>query len=439
MLASSIFGGNSMLRKIISLFMLFLLIPISQASQIAGEYLVKLKTQSSLNEFNNRKDFKVIDVLGNKLVHIRLNEQKNSNRILEGLRQDPYIELIEPNYLYQLASNPNDPYFPKLWGLHNTGQHVGAWDGKAGVDINILKAWEIEKGSKDIIVAVLDTGLDMNYQEMRKNLWVNQKEFHGKPGVDDDQNGYIDDIHGYNFQAKSGQLTDDEGHGTHVAGTIGAATNDGIGISGVIQNVSIMPLRIFGNHEATLACAIKAIDYAISNDARVMNNSWGGARRSELLYEAIQRANQKEILFVAAAGNNFSNNDPYEEHFYPANYELPNVVSVAAINNRGELARFSNYGQTVHVGAPGKNIYSYMSEHYTEMGYEPAGYYSLDGTSMSAPHVSGVAALMLSKKSEIQAKEIKSILIHTSKKLEGVGGKIFSGGIIDAYQALLSL
>ncbi|MCM2277404.1 MAG: S8 family serine peptidase [Oligoflexia bacterium] len=271
--------------------------------------------------------------------------------------------------------------------------------------MRVEEAWRLTTGSREIVVAVIDTGIDVTHPDLRENIWSNAAELKGVPGVDDDGNGYIDDVYGYDFHNERGNGLDDNRHGTHVAGIIGAALN-GFGTAGVSSQVRLMPLKFLsatGSGDARNA--IRAIDYAVANGARVISNSWGGGGRSELLEAAIARATARGIAVVAAAGNERNDNDSIPT--YPAGY--PGVISVASSNFDEYLSGFSNYGRgSVLLAAPGEEIWSTL----------PRGDYGmLSGTSMAAPQVSGALALALSLGRGIGAERLKGLLCETSSRI----------------------
>jgi subtilisin family serine protease len=281
-----------------------------------------------------------------------------------------------PNYEYSVVGNSNDPLLAQQWGL----------TGSAGV--HATQAWDVATGAQDVVVAVLDTGIDYTHPDLAPNVWVNTSEIPGN-GIDDDDNGYIDDIHGINALTSSGDPFDDNNHGTHVSGTIGAIGNNGTGGSGVAWNVKLMGLKFLAkNGSGSLAGAIAALDYAVMMKSRgvnikLTNNSWGGGGYSQQLEAAIKRSTDAGILFVAAAGNEGKNIDATAS--YPASFVNPLILSVAAHDSNTNLASFSNYGTTsVDISAPGVSILS------TVPG---GGYASFSGTSMASPHVAGVAAV----------------------------------------------
>ncbi len=300
-----------------------------------------------------KKSFKKLK--GMQLISISGNDSmKNA---LKSYLQNPKIKYAEPNYVVHAMGTPNDPAFSVLWGLNNTGQTGGTVD----ADIDAVEAWAISTGSSDVVIAVIDSGVAINstistgHPEMAGNIWLNTGETDCSNGVDDDSNGYIDDCFGWDFVDDDNDPMDYKGHGTHVAGTIAAVGNNGQGISGVMWNASIMPLRFLDSTgSGSTADAISAILYANANGAHVINNSWGGGGYSQALSDAISASN---AVVVCAAGNSGTNND--STPFYPASYTSDNIISVAATDKNDKIASFSNYGATsVDVAAPGVSIYS---------------------------------------------------------------------------------
>ncbi len=407
---------------------------------VPGEYVLKLSIKVSdyskddLETLLNSKIKTVIPDLNIVVVNRAIVELETF--VLKELSDNEIIEVAEPNYIYHTTVTADDPSFKLQWGMKNFGQEAiptetqtsPAVIGLAGVDIGIEKAWEIQRGSKDIIVAIIDTGVDYNHPDLAANMWVNEVERDGLPGVDDDKNGFIDDIHGYSFDGKTTDPKDDNGHGTHCAGVIAAQPNNLSGIAGVNWNVKIMPVKFLDSSGGgSLENAIKAIDYAIKMGAVILSNSWGGGGASDNLRAAIQRSSDAGLLFVAAAGNDGQNNDTSGGHF-PSSYDVANILSVAAVTNRGELATYSNYGKKlVDVAAPGSNIYS------TYIGNT---YKSLSGTSMATPYVTGIAALLLAQEPQLRSGDIINRLVQTSVPLVPLSGKVKSNGIVNAYNAL---
>lgn len=334
---------------------------------------------------------------------------------------------------------PRDSYFRKQWAADNFGQDApGGIVGKIGADIGLLKAWGISKGSKKILVAVLDTGVDYKHPDLEENIWVNEKEKYGIPGYDDDGNGYVDDVHGWNFvpadkvgdQAGSSDPMDDNGHGTHCSGIIGARANNFQGVVGVNWEVSIMGLKFLNAFGSGGSVGIyRGIHYAIQNKARVISCSFGSSNRSKLEEDAVKEANAAGVIIVAAAGNSGVSNDRAES--YPANYKYDNVISVAATNNIDKLAEFSSFGaDSVHVAAPGVDILSTFPGNR----YGPAS-----GTSMAAPMVSGLVALLLSTNQKLTPKEVKERIMATSDPIVDLVGRVKSWGRINAYNCLKNL
>jgi thermitase len=394
---------------------------------VAGEYILKIKegpsslTNNSLKPMAESLNAKIKGIVSENLKIIRIERSilENTENVIEELMQNSNVEVIEPNYIYYTSLTPNDTKLSGLWGLVNKDKDLG------GVDIDATLAWDITQGSRNVVVAVIDTGVNYKDPDLINNMWVNKSELNGKPGVDDDNNGYIDDIHGYDFANNDNDPMDDNDHGTHCSGTIGAQGNNGLGIVGVNWRVKIMPLKFLtGSGGGTLESAIKAIEYATEKKVQIMSNSWGGGGKSQLLADAIEKAANQGILFVAAAGNERNNND--SKPSYPASYNLPNIISVAAIDRSGNLASFSNYGKkSVHVAAPGVDILSLSKN----------GFKTLSGTSMATPHVSGVAALLLAKNPKMKSSELKKRILETSLPKAALRSKM-SHGILNAYTAL---
>lgn len=399
---------------------------------VPGEYVVKFKNFSAnkqtIKSFAHTLDMKIQRFIPDTdLVVLKVKDNGDLKGTLSTLHENDNVALAEPNYIYRINRVPNDPDLEKLWGLINSGQLDSKKSvGIAGVDIGAAKAWDIQTGNQNLVVAVIDTGVDYSHKDLKGNIWTNEVERNGKPGVDDDGNGYVDDIHGYDFVNKDGDPMDDHGHGSHCSGTIGAKGDDRSGIVGVTWNVSIMGVKFLSKDgSGSLDAAVESIRYATKMGVKVMSNSWGGGGYSEILKNAIQEASEKGIVFTAAAGNHSGNND--ENPSYPASYALPNVISVAAVDNQGSLATFSCYGRrTVHVAAPGVNVFSSI----------PGGYDSWSGTSMATPHVSGIVALLLSQEPNLTPEEVRTRLIKTSKPLSGLKGRVVANGLADAFLAL---
>ncbi|MEN6335688.1 MAG: S8 family serine peptidase, partial [Phycisphaerales bacterium] len=349
----------------------------------------------------------------------------------------PLVRYAEPNYKYKLSRTPNDPSFKDQWNLNNTGQAGGLID----ADIDAPEAWDVTTGNKDLIVAVLDTGIDAGHPDLKNNIWSNRREASGKADNDDDNNGYVDDVSGYNFIAKSKDVADDVYHGTYVAGIIGASTNTSpaTGVAGVCWNVSLMVCKVADKNGVNVDAAVAAVQYATAMGAKVINASWGGPEYSKSLRDAIEAAGKKGILFVAAAGNGSVNTD--NTPFYPAAYPLYNVVSVMATNNRDQMARTTNYGvRTVDLAEPGEGVMSTLPTKATD-AMNAAGlaaeYGTLSGTSVAAPHVSGAAALLWAKYPALSYHQVKNILMQTSDKV--MPGLCQSHGRVNVARALAAV
>jgi subtilisin family serine protease len=320
---------------------------------------------------------------------------------------------------------PNDPMFAEQWALNNVGQNGG----KAKADVAAIKAWLKTQGSADVVIAVLDTGIDYTHPDLVGNMWLRPERV---PAYKDDELGTLNDLRGFSAADNQSDPMDDNGHGTHCAGIIGAEGDNGQGIAGINWNVQIMPLKFLGRGGfGTTKDAIEAINYAIDRkragvNLKVINASWGSTAYSKALEDVIRAAGEEGILFVAAAGNNSSNNDRIKH--YPSNYELPNVISVAALDRNDNLASFSNFGvKTVHVAAPGREILStWLNDEYREAS----------GTSMATPYVAGVAALILASEPKLSVEKLRERVLKSVDKLDSLDGKTESGGRINAAKAL---
>ncbi|MBC8377697.1 MAG: S8 family serine peptidase, partial [Planctomycetes bacterium] len=335
------------------------------------------------------------------------------------------VQYVQPNYEVNTNQTiPNDSYFADLWGMHNTGQAGGM----VNADINAPEAWDISTGSEDVIVAVIDTGIDYGHPDLIDNTWINYPEYNGTAGVDDDGNGYIDDIYGYDFAYKDSDPYDGHYHGTHCAGTIGAAGDNAQGVAGVCWKVKLMAVKFLNDSGSGYdSDAIDSIEYAVSMGARIMSCSWGGGSYNQGLKDAIDAAGAAGVILVAAAGNDNSNNNIYPH--YPSSYDCTNIIAVMSTDRYDSRSSFSCYGSTsVDVGAPGSDIYSCSPGN---------SYRYLNGTSMATPHVSGACALMLSRNSALSVPEIKDILFNTVDQT--LPGQCVSEGRMNVYEALLEV
>jgi subtilisin family serine protease len=344
-------------------------------------------------------------------------------RIIDQYKNDPSIEYIEPDYLVKAFDTiPNDPYFSELWGLHNTGQTGGTVD----VDIDAPAAWDIETGT-DILIGVIDTGVDYNHVDLADNIWINPGEIPNN-NQDDDGNGYIDDIRGWDFVNNDNDPFDDNGHGTHCSGTIAGVGNNGTGVVGVNWHAKILPIKFLDDWgSGNTSDAIAAVEYATRMGVRLTSNSWGGGGYSQGLYDAIEAARDSNQLFIAAAGNDYNDNDNWPT--YPCSYDLENIISIAATDHNDFKASFSNWGATtVDLGAPGVDIYS------TTPGNS---YESHDGTSMAAPHVAGAAGLIWAYVPGLTALQVKNTIMVSTDTIPAMENITVTGGRLNVYKALL--
>lgn len=408
----------------------------NEPEAVPGEYIVKLKEQFSIQSTNlkglgHQLGANIKSTMPeNNIVVVRRPVVETQKSAVKSLSQNELVEYAEPNFIYRINKTPNDPMLVQLWGMKNTGAVDSTGKaGVAGIDVGAEQAWDIQTGSRDVVIAVIDTGVNFDHNDLKENVWTNDAELNGKEGVDDDGNGVVDDIYGAAFirGQKLGSPRDDHGHGSHCSGTIGARGDDGKGIVGVAWNTRIMGVKFLdAGGSGTLEDAILAIDYATKMGAKIMSNSWGGGGYTQALKDAITRSHAAGALFVAAAGNESNNNDSNPS--YPASYDVPNVLAVAAIDNQGQMASFSNYGRSkVHVGAPGVNILS------STLGGK---YESWSGTSMATPHVSGVAGLLASEFPQMTNVELRQRIISTARPIAGLRGRVQSGGLANAYLAL---
>ncbi len=435
----------------------------------AEELLIQFKNQKFAQK--SIQAFQEGEFLGEGWVRVKVESEKSARMILN---DDPAIRYIQKNYKMkpmlhvpkfgplQLPSftkaapgedNPAipstgsggqgaDPQFSSQWGLQ---------------DIGATAAWRrLGKGSEEVIVAVIDTGVDYTHEDLVDNLWRNTKEIPNN-GIDDDGNGYIDDLVGWDFVSNDNKPYDkytapiqlllgggNPGHGTHCAGNVAARGDNGKGIAGVAPNVKIMSLRFISDEgSGTTADAIKAIRYAVDNGARILSNSWGSIGEdpndpdgNKALKDAIQYALDNDVLFVAAAGNGKQgvgyDNDTDSQPAYPASYDHENILSVAALDENDQLGSFSNWGlRSVDIGAPGVKVFSTVpsSDLYTDTVIDMLGLnITWDGTSMATPHVAGAAALYLSNHPNASFRDMKEAILRSAVKIPALQGKAVSEG-----------
>lgn len=355
----------------------------------------------------------------NGLVHWVVPPE-NLSAALAQLQADPSVAYAEPNYVLTAFLTPNDPRFSQQYHLNNTGT--------PSADIDAPAAWDITTGT-DVVVAVIDTGVDYNHPDLRDNIWTNTRETVN--GRDDDGNGYIDDIRGWDFVNNDNNPMDDNRHGTHVAGIIAARGNNSTGVSGVNWSARIMPIKFLSaTGSGSTARAISAIEYAVANGAKISNNSWGGGAASQALGDAISAAERAGHLFVAAAGNNNGNNNDVNPTF-PSSYPNNNVISVAATTNTDALAGFSNIGaRSVDVGAPGASILSTVTNN---------GYANLSGTSMAAPVVAGAAALVWAANPSLSSTQVKQAIMNNADQIPSLSNRVASNGRVNVARAVASV
>lgn len=373
---------------------------------LGTEYIVKLKGDASaVADVVTQKSIRGLAVLDSHsqggLIKVDISDKSLVERArrLADLMAAPEVEYVVENFTLHALDMPNDPEIAKQWHLDK---------------VKAFKAWDNGVGSRRIVIAVSDTGVDYKHPDIKDNVWTNTKEIPNN-GVDDDNNGYVDDIHGYDFRGNDNDPMDETssknpGHGTHCAGIMGAVGNNGTFGSGMSQQVSIMPVRFLGSDgSGDLMGAVKSMDYATNNGANIISASWGAAvqeAQAKPIVEAIARANAKGVIFVAAASNDGKNNDSYS--VFPANTNLPNMITVAASGPEDEKPSWSNFGRgKVHLASPGLNIFSTLPQ-------EKFG--KLSGTSMATPLVSGLVALLLSHNDKLTAQQVRAILQATGSK-----------------------
>ncbi len=404
------------------------------------EILVRFKpgvTAQTIEGITTRLNDEVADRIEavDGLEVIEDEDNKTGDEVAAQYRALSEVEYAEVNADIQLDHDSagkhvhaNDELFFKQWGLFNHGQDGG----KFGADISAMQAWAVTTGSDQVVVAVLDSGVDYTHPDLEKNIWRRPEIIKAYQDDDLTEEGAVDDLHGFNVAEDSGDPMDDNGHGTHCAGIIGAQGGNEAGIAGVNWTVKIMALKFMDAEGAgTTSDAIEAINYVINRkragvNVRVISASWGSNMKSRALEDVIRKAGDEGILFVAAAGNASSDNDRVPH--YPASYNLPNVISVAAVNRFDELTSFSNYGATsVNVAAPGEAIMSTWLNH---------DFQERKGTSMATPFVAGVAALVLSTNPNISVDDLRARILNSVDQLPSLKGKVSTGGRINAAKAV---
>ena len=362
-------------------------------------------------------------------IHVmRLARAETVPQAAARVSKDPRVVYAEPNYRIRLSRVPDDPRYPEKWGLDNTGQTGGTAD----ADIDAPEAWDISVGSSSVVVAVLDTGVDYTHPDLADNMWINEDEIPGN-GVDDDGNGYIDDVRGWNFESETNDPSDWYGHGTHCSGIIGATGNNTLGVVGVNWQVKIMPLMIIGQQslEGFVLDAAEGVHYAVDNGADVMSCSWWTVEYySQTLEDAFGYADQNGVITAAAAGNDTSDVETQKE-VWPCEWTFPSIICVAATDHNDNIAYFSNWGAvSVDVGAPGDNILS------TTPG---SNYELMSGTSMATPYTAGVVALIRSIRPDLTTAELKQYLFSTVDPLTDLQGITTTGGRINAGRVMAAV
>jgi subtilisin family serine protease len=429
-----------------------------QAQFVNGEVLVKFKPEYSAQSvetvLSQLSANTIVKIPAIGVRHIKLAPGQTVEKAVQYLTSLKSVIYAEPVYYYKSTAQPNDPLFVNQWGMNNAGQSSGT----AGADIRAIEAWDVAQGADEIIVGIVDTGIDYSHEDLSVNFYTNPGEDAwtdpNNPAtgnhIDDDGNGMIDDWKGWNFFGATNNAADDNMHGTHCAGIIGAVGNNSKGIAGINWRIRLLSLK-FLNNEGTGSSvdAINAIIYGTDQGARILNNSWGGSGFSNALQDAISYANDHGVLFVAAAGNDGVNTDSAPE--YPACYELPNIISVAASDRNDQRALWgdtsgggddcgfvcsrviaavpgSNYGlQSVDLAAPGKDILSCTPGNQYEI---------LSGTSMATPFVSGAVGLVWAKHPSLTAIQVKEKILSTVDKLAAFKGIVVSEGRLNLAAAL---
>jgi len=398
-----------------------LAIPLAAQEYVPDQLIVKGATQAQLSALDGvgvKSSARISAQSGAQLVTLKDGiDPLAAAALLSAL---PNVEYACPNYIRTISVVPNDPSYGSQWGWNKTSAPA---------------AWDLTTGDPDVVVGVIDTGVDLDHEDLAGNIWVNQAEASGSSGVDDDGNGHVDDIYGYNGITNGYDPNGDHWHGTHCAGTIGAMSDNGVGVAGANWTVGIMALKFLNAAgSGTDADAIGCIDYAIacknagSANVVALSNSWGGAGDSPALEAAIVRAKNADIVFVAAAGNESFNLDSSGCVMSPGGLNVSNIVSVAATTNLDGLASFSNYGSSLcDIGAPGAGIYSTMIN--PKYGYS-------DGTSMACPHVAGAVALIEAANPGLGMDGLIDQLLNNVDPIASLAGKTNTGGRLNYDRAV---
>jgi len=418
------------MRRLLVLIKIFFFSVLSQAksSKINLDFTKPHVTNQIIVKFKNDEDLKFIKSISAKELKkfrssgallLALPKNVHNKSLIKRLETNESIEFAGLNYKYKLlSSSPNDEDYGDQYAHDN---------------ISSEGAWAVTTGSRDIKVAVIDSGIDYNHEDLKDNYWYNEEEMgldsdgndKSTNGVDDDNNGYVDDFRGWDFIDEDNDPMDGNGHGTHCAGIIGASGNNGIGVVGINWEVSLIGIKVFSTSgETTTEALTEGIEYSTLIGANISNNSWGGSVDDEPIRAAIEEARDEGILFVAAAGNNRSSND--NNPFFPASHKLDNIVSVLSTTSRDRKSGFSNHGiSSVHVGAPGSAILStFPNSIYRELG----------GTSMAAPYVTGLLALAMSEFPDEDYLKLKNRIMHSGDKINDLVDQSISGRRINASE-----
>lgn len=413
------------------------------AAHVPGELLVQFKRGASADARSRA----LARVDGRVLMRLKAAAQRRDGRgdlervtlrqglamaaALRALQADPAVDFAEPNWIYTTQETSDDPYYTsgQLWGMQGAGTTPANVYGSGAA-----AAWEAGKTcSSDVVVGIIDEGMHVRHQDLRANILAVPGEIAGN-GIDDDGNGYVDDVNGWDFFNNDASVFDGrtDDHGTHVAGTVGAAGGNAKGVAGVCWNIKMVSAKFLGAGGGSTADAILAVDYMTDLKTRhglnlvATNNSWGGGGFSQGLKDAIDRAGAADILFVAAAGNSSANME--NTNFYPAGYDSDNIISVANITSSGNLSGSSNYGATrVDLGAPGSGIWSTVPGRFKFQ----SKYASYSGTSMASPHVAGAVALYKSLNPNATGAQIKAAILAATIPTPSLAGRTVTGGRLD--------
>lgn len=381
---------------------------ISNVEKSVSKKLKKLKKEKELNS--------------EKLHVYQIDEADDVQSAIENFKKNQDVEYAHEDFVLTSFDIPMDTRFNEQWNLFNNGQDVCGQIGSSGVDVNVLNAWSKTKGSKEVLVGVVDTGVDISHEDLAANVYINKNEIPNDE-LDNDKNGLIDDVSGYDFHNNDNTVYDStaDQHGTHVAGII-AASENGVGVCGVSPKIKILPVKFIEGNTGYTSDAIDAINYCKAMGVDVVNISWGSTAYNQALKDSMEESG---LLFVAAAGNFGVSTSTLP--VYPACFDLPKLISVAAIDNTGNLTSFSSYGSDVDVAAPGLNILSTLPEN---------SYGMLSGTSMACPNITGISGLLKSYEPNIKVDEMVERIKNNTVKSYKLEGKVETGGRVDANAVL---